>query len=363
MPDTLIIAEAGVNHNGDEQLAHELVDAACDAGADVVKFQIFQAEHLVTANADLADYQKSSVQNNTGKNNATQFEMLKDLELSTASFKRLRNYCKQKDIGFMATAFDTQSLDFLTQELNVEMLKLPSGELTNSPFVYAHGKTGRDVIVSTGMANLAEVRDALFVLKMSQLPDEKNELLNPVAWSTSDKWDEIAFTQQVSLLHCISQYPAPFEQVNLRAMQTLAEEFGLPVGWSDHTKGIHIAVAAVAMGGSIVEKHFTLDNNMEGPDHKASLNADELKNMVQAIRQTERALGNGIKTMQPTEQQVATVVRRSLVAATDIAKGDIFGPQNLTCKRPGTGISPTMFWSYLGKTASQAYCKDQLINE
>ena len=327
---TFIIAEAGVNHNGSFELAKQLVDKAVWAGADCIKFQTFNSKNLVSKNAQKAEYQKK-----TTDSSESQLEMLKKLELSKEEFIELRDYCNQKGIMFLSTPFDLESIDFLAS-IGVKTWKIPSGEITNYPFLRAIGKRKESVIMSTGMCTLDEVRDAIKVLK---------------DFGTTD----------ITLLHCTTEYPAPYDSVNLKAMLTLQKEFGFKVGYSDHTNGIEVPVAAVAMGASVIEKHFTLDKNMEGPDHKASLEPDELKLMVQSIRNVEVALGDGKKQPSDAEKKNIAIARKSIVAACEIKKGEIFTEENLTAKRPGNGISPMNWAEVLGKIAKRDFSEDELI--
>lgn len=325
-----IIAEAGVNHNGDIKLAKRLVEEAKKAGADCVKFQTFRAEALVTADGEKADYQKKQ----TG-GGESQLEMLKKLELTREEFLELREYCGELGIAFLSTAFDMESLEFL-ESLNPFCYKIPSGEITNYPYLAGIGKTGRKVILSTGMSELCEIEAAMRVLMESG-------------------------TEEITLLHCTTEYPAPVEDVNLRAMQTLADRFGVKVGYSDHTEGIEVPVAAAAMGATVIEKHFTLDKNMEGPDHKASLEPEELSRMVKAVRKVELALGSSEKQVTVREKANRRAARKSIVAARDISAGEVFTEENLTVKRPGDGISPMKWPEILGKTAIKSFKKDERI--
>ena len=327
---TFIIAEAGVNHNGSFELAKQLVDKAVWAGVDCIKFQTFNSKNLVSKNAQKAEYQKK-----TTDTSESQFDMLKKLELSKEEFIELRDYCNQKGIMFLSTPFDLESIDFLAS-IGVKTWKIPSGEITNYPFLRAIGKRKESVIMSTGMCTLDEVRDALEVLKM---------------FGTND----------ITLLHCTTEYPAPYDSVNLKAMQTLQKEFGYRVGYSDHTNGIEIPVAAVAMGATIIEKHFTLDKNMEGPDHKASLEPEELRQMVLSIRNVESAIGDGIKQPSEAEKKNIAIARKSIVAACAIKKGEIFTEKNLTTKRPGKGVSPMKWNDVLGKYAVHDFAEDDII--
>jgi N,N'-diacetyllegionaminate synthase len=330
---TLIIAEAGVNHNGSIQLAKKLIDAAKDAGADVVKFQTFKAEAIVTNTAKKAKYQ--SVNTNAAE---SQVEMLKRLELSTGDHASLMDYCKSIDIIFLSTAFDIESLDFLLK-LKLPFFKIPSGEITNLPFLRHIGESGRSIVLSTGMSTLDEIGNALSLL--IKAGTKKNN---------------------ITVLHCNTEYPTPMEDVNLRAMLTIKNSFNVKVGYSDHTLGIEIPIAAVALGATIIEKHFTLDRNMQGPDHRASLEPAELKAMVAAIRNIEKALGDGEKYPSPSELLNLPIVRKSIVAKKALKKGEIFSENNLSVKRPGTGVSPMKWDSYLGKASDKNYEPDDLIS-
>ena len=328
MKRVFIIAEAGVNHNGSLELAKNLVDKAKDANVDCVKFQTTEKpENLVSKFAQKAKYQIE----NTGTNE-TQLQMLKKLCLTFDDFKELKMYCDKKGIMFLSTPFDMESIDFLA-ELGMPIFKIPSGEITNLPYLRKINSYKKDVILSTGMATLDEIQDALNILKDCK----------------------------VTLLHCTTEYPCPYNNVNMKAMLTLKEKFNLPVGYSDHTQGIEIPIMAAAMGAEVIEKHFTLDKNMEGPDHKASLEPDELKQMVQSIRNIEKAFGNGIKEPQEAEKKNIAIARKSIVAKCNIKKGEKFSEQNLTCKRPGNGISPMMWDEVIGKTADRNYQEDELI--
>ena len=329
---TFIIGEAGVNHNGSIDLAKQMIDVALEAGADAVKFQTFKTENLVSKNAPKADYQKIS----TGSSES-QFEMIKKLELNETAHKILFTYCLERSIQFLASPFDLESIDLL-DKLGMKIFKIPSGEITNLPYLRKIGSLKKEIILSTGMADLGEIEDALDVL---------------IETGTARK--------DINILHCNTEYPTPFEDVNLKAIKTIATAFNVKVGYSDHTLGIEVPIAAVALGASIIEKHFTLDKNMEGPDHKASLEPDELKAMVHAIRNIENVLGNGIKKASPSELKNKPVVRKSIVAARDIRKGESFTVENLTVKRPGTGNSPMRWDEILGKYAQKKYIEDELI--
>ena len=356
---TLIIAEAGVNHNGDEKLAFELVDAAHQAGADIVKFQTFKAKNLVTEEAKQADYQVTNTQKQE-----SQLAMLSRLELSYDAHHELVKHCEKLGIEFLSTAFDSESLDFLVNDLGLTRLKLPSGELTNAPLVLEHARTGCDLIVSTGMATLSEIETALGVIAFGYTSDD-SATPSVQAFQEAYASDEgqQALKSKVTILHCTTEYPAPMEEINLKAMDTLGRAFDLPAGYSDHSKGITIPIAAVARGAVLIEKHFTLDNNMEGPDHKASLEPQDLTAMVSAIRQVEKALGSRVKTPTVSEVKNKAVARKSLVAARDINEGEVFSPENMTIKRPGDGMSPYRYWDMLERTASKAYRAGELILE
>lgn len=356
---TLIIAEAGVNHNGDEKLAFKLVDAAHKAGADIVKFQTFKAKNLVTAEAVQADYQVANT-----KKQESQLEMLSRLELSWEAHHKLVSYCNKLGIEFLSTAFDSESLDFLVNELGVKRLKLPSGELTNAPLVLEHARTGCDIIVSTGMATLAEIEAALGVIAFGYTaPEEAVPSIEAFQRAYSSEVGQKALKEKVIVLHCTTEYPAPVEEINLRAMDTLRQAFGLPVGYSDHSEGIMIPVAAVARGAVVIEKHFTLDKNMEGPDHKASLEPVELEAMIAAIHQIEKALGNSIKAPTVSEIKNKSVARKSLVAAKTIIAGESFTSDNLAIKRPGTGMSPYLYWNLINEISENDYLPGELISE
>jgi len=329
---TFIIAEAGVNHNGSVEMAFQLIDVAVAAGADAVKFQTFKAEKVIAANAAKAGYQKDT----TGVDES-QLEMVKKLELDETAHTRLYQHCQHKDIQFLSTPFDLESIDLLNR-LGLEIFKIPSGEITNLPYLRKLGALKKRLILSTGMANLGEIEAALNVLTESGTP-----------------WENI------TVLHCNTEYPTPFEDVNLRAMMTIGHAFGVAVGYSDHTPGIEVAVAAVALGAAVLEKHFTLDRNLPGPDHKASLEPDDLKAMVQAIRNIEKALGNGVKRPSPSEVKNKSIARKSLVATQPIKKGELFSADNITAKRPGVGISPMRWDEVLGQVAQKDYEKDDLI--
>lgn len=332
MAEVFIIAEAGVNHNGSLELAKCLIDAAVDSGADAVKFQTFKAVNVVSRQAPKADYQKQA----TGEEES-QFEMIRKLELDVDAHRELMAYCKAKNILFLSTPFDHDSIDLLA-DLGLEIYKIPSGEITNLPYLRHIGALRKQVILSTGMANIGEIEAALDILTE--------------AGTSRDN---------ITVLHANTEYPTPMQDVNLRAMQTIATAFNVKVGYSDHTLGIEVPIAAVAMGAVMVEKHFTLDKTMEGPDHKASLEPYELKAMVGAIRNIELALGSGIKKASASEAKNIAIARKSLVAKRAITKGEVFSAENLAAKRPGTGISPMRWDDIIGQTAQRDYREDELL--
>jgi N,N'-diacetyllegionaminate synthase len=330
-----IIAEAGVNHNGDLELAKKLIDAASDAGADAVKFQTFKAEKLVSKDAKKAAYQQENMQVKSD----SQYEMLKKLELDTQTHKELIAYCNTKNIMFLSTPFDLESIELLN-DLQLPIFKIPSGEITNLPYLRAIAKLNKKVVLSTGMSSMQEVREAFEVL-LNNGTEKEN----------------------ITILHANTMYPTPMEDVNLHAMQSIQKELDIAVGYSDHTLGIEVPIAAVAMGASIIEKHFTLSRSMEGPDHKASLEPDELKAMVISIRNIEKSLGSYEKKPSPSEMPNMALARKSIVAARKIAKGEVLSEENLTVKRPGEGISPMRWDKIIGKVATKSYDIDEMIEE
>lgn len=355
---TNIIAEAGVNHNGDIKLALQLIDAAVEAGADAVKFQTFCVEKLVSSWAPKAEYQKQNT-----SNTESQFEMLKKLELSFDDHFILKSHCEKNNIAFLSTPFDSVSADFLLNTLKLKTIKISSGEIATAPLLLQIAKVQPSIILSTGMSTLGDIEQALAVIAFGYLQcDEKPSAAAFLRAYFSDTGQE-KLKQNVTLLHCTSDYPADFSGVNLRAMDTLQSAFNLPVGYSDHTVGISIPVAAVARGACVIEKHFTLDRSLPGPDHKASLEPQELKNMVTAIREVECALGNNLKM--PTQKELATkiIARKSLVATQSIKQGETFSEKNICLQRPGSGISPMHYWDYLARVARQDYKVGELINE
>ena len=331
MNKTLIIAEAGVNHNGSIEMAKRLIDAAAVAGVDYVKFQTFKAEKLVTKDAKQAEYQQRNAADDS------QYTMLKKLELSEAQHEELVAYCQQKGVCFLSTAFDLESIEYL-HSLNLGLWKIPSGEITNYPYLKKIAQYSEPVIMSTGMCSMDDVEQALNVLLEHGLTKE-----------------------QITLLHCNTEYPTPMQDVNLKAMLQLRGEFGIKVGYSDHTKGIEVPIAAVALGAEVIEKHFTLDRTLPGPDHKASLEPNELKAMVDAIRNIEQALGDGQKHVSASEERNMAIARKSIVAAKDIKKGEFLTEENLTTKRPGSGISPMRWEEVIGTKAIRDFAEDELI--
>ena len=333
MSKVLIIAEAGVNHNGSIQIAKQLIDKAVEAGVDIIKFQTFKSEKLVSKTARQAEYQ----QRNIGKGDEGQFAMLKKLELSVENHHELIQYCQERNIRFWSTAFDMESIDFL-HSLNMGLWKIPSGEITNYPYIKKIASFHEPIILSTGMCELSDIETALNVLI-----------------------DEGVKKEQITVLHCNTEYPTPYQDVNLKAMLEIGEKFGVKIGYSDHTQGIEVPIAAVALGASVIEKHFTLDKTMEGPDHKASLEPDELKSMVSAIRHIELALGNGHKTISDSERKNIEIARKSIVAACPIKKGEMFSEENLTVKRPGNGISPMRWNEVVGTTAIKDFEEEEII--
>ncbi len=358
-PDTpcFIIAEAGVNHNGSIQMAFSLVDAAADSGADAVKFQTFKSENLVSKQASKADYQKQNT--DSGE---SQLEMLKRLELDEAAHKKIIAHCNRKNIQFLSTPFDSDSLNLLTYTLSLPIVKIPSGEITNLPFLLAMARTGKPIIMSSGMATLSEIEAALEVLAFGYAADpDDSPSLDAFQHAYSSIEGQHALQQKVTLLHCTTDYPAVFDQVNLRAMDTIKSAFQLPVGYSDHTTGIAVPIAAVARGAKVIEKHLTLDRTLPGPDHRASLEPGEFKIMAESIRQIELAMGSPLKAPTKAELKNKPIIRKSLVALSPIKPGDRFTEKNMGTKRPGDGIPPAHFWKYIGKIADKNYAPDQMI--
>ena len=327
-----IIAEAGVNHNGSIELAYKLIDAAIESGANAVKFQTFQTENFVIRDTEKAKYQKQN-----DNSNESQFDMLKKLELSVDDHKNLIDHCNIKGITFLSSPFDIESINLLI-ELNLKIFKIPSGEITNLPYLRRIGSFNKEVILSTGMSNLKEIGEALKILINAGTSKEK-----------------------ITVLHANTMYPTPMKDVNLMAMQTIRDKFDVSVGYSDHTLGIEVDIAAVALGATVIEKHFTLDKKMDGPDHVASLDASELKSMVAAIRNIELALGSKVKDLTDSEKPNIEIARKSIVAKTKIKKSEVFSNENLTTKRPGSGISPMKWDSIIGEVAKRDYNLDDLL--
>jgi len=350
-----IIAEAGVNHNGQRDLAFALVDAAAEAGADAVKFQTFDAAKLASKSAPKAAYQKHSTDAAE-----SQLAMLRKLELPREWHAGLQAHARQKGIEFLSTAFDTDSLAFLV-DLGMPLFKIPSGELTNGPLLWQFARSGKPLVLSTGMATLSEVEQGLAIVAHALSAEAEPASIDDVwrSWSRAD-W-RARLHGHVTLLHCTSQYPTPFAEVNLRGMDTLAQAFGLPVGYSDHTEGILIPVAAVARGAKIIEKHFTLDRSLPGPDHKASLEPPELTQMVRDIRALQVALGDGGKTPQPSEWDTRQAARQQVVAARDIAAGSVLARADLSTARCGSGLPPTALWGLVGLRTGRAYVAGDVI--
>ena len=333
MSKVLIIAEAGVNHNGSMQIAKQMVDKAVEAGVDIIKFQTFKSEKLVSKAAKQAEYQ----QRNIGKGDEGQLTMLKKLELSVENHRELIQYCQERNIRFWSTAFDMESIDFL-HSLNLGLWKIPSGEITNYPYLKKIASFHEPIILSTGMCELSDIEAALNVLI-----------------------DEGIKKEQITVLHCNTEYPTPYNDVNLKAMLEISEKFGVKIGYSDHTQGVEVPIAAVALGATVIEKHFTLDKNMEGPDHKASLEPDELKAMVTAIRHIEQALGTGHKSISESERKNIEIARKSIVAACPIKQGEMLTEENLTVKRPGNGISPMKWNEVIGTIALKDFEEEEMI--
>ena len=332
MKHVIIIAEAGVNHNGNYELAKQLVVKAKEAGVDYVKFQTAKPELVISQFAEMADYQKT----NTGTQES-QLEMCKKIHLTFDDYKPLKAYCEEVGVKFMSTPFDMPSIDLLA-EIGMDYMKVPSGEITNLPYLRKIAKLGMPVILSTGMSRIGEVEDALNILIDGGMKRE-----------------------DIILLHCNTEYPTPYEDVNLKAMLTLRDTFGVRVGYSDHTKGIEVPIAAVAMGAEVIEKHFTLDHNLPGPDHVASLEPDELKSMVIAIRNIEKAIGSGLKVVSNSEEKNIKIARKSIIAARDIKAGEVFTEDNLTVQRPGDGVSPMLWDSVIGTKAIRDFVYDEPI--
>lgn len=354
MKKIYVIAEAGVNHNGSFETAKALIDAAAEAGADAVKFQTFKAEMLVSQAAPKAEYQKALTDVAE-----SQLEMLRKLELSKAAHLMLAGHSRLRGIQFLSTPFDIDSLKFLAKEVKLPLLKIPSGEITNGPMLVKAAETKKPIILSTGMSTLSEIRTALAALAFGYL-GEKVPSLPAFRKAFASKSGQRVLQRKVTLLHCTTEYPAPFAEANLRAMGTM-RAFGLPVGFSDHTAGIAISIAAAALGASVIEKHFTLDRKMPGPDHKASIEPHELHELVNSVREVEAALGSEKKLPTEGELKNLSVVRKSIVAMHEISRGERFTEKNIGCKRIGRGTSPMHYWELLGKKARKNYQTDEMI--
>ena len=354
--NTYIIAEAGVNHNGSLDIAMQLIEEAKKAGADAVKFQTYKTENLVTRDAKKAEYQYK----NTGKSDS-QFEMLNKLELSYLEQIELFHFSNEIGIDFLSTAFDLESLNFLSKEMKLKTLKISSGDLTNGPLLYEFGKTGKNLILSTGMSNIQEIEDALGILAYGLLkkdnPSEKS--FKEVFMSSEGQG---ILKKKVSLLHCTTEYPAPLDEINLRVMETLKDKFDLKIGYSDHSEGILVSILAASHGAELIEKHFTLDKDFEGPDHISSLTPGELAEMVVSIRNLKKIMGNKVKKPTKSELKNISIARKSLVASRDIKKGQVFKKNDITVKRPGTGVSPIKFWDILSKKSKRDYKADEVID-
>ena len=358
MSRVFIIAEAGVNHNGSLKLAKQMIDAAKEAGADAVKFQTFKAGSLVSKGTEKAEYQKHS-----SSANEDQYEMLQRLELSENDHAELLAHCKVAGVEFLSSPFDHASFELLICRFGLKTLKLGSGEITNAPLLLEIARSGCSIILSTGMSTLEEVKTALSVLAFGYLGFSGAINIERFDEAFNSSEGQAYLLEKVKLLHCTTEYPAPYEDINLKAMDTLRDTFGVPVGYSDHTEGFAISYAAVARGACVIEKHFTLDRNLPGPDHKASLEPHELAQMVTGIRQIEISLGDGVKRLMPSEVENRNVVRKSLIAQVEIKKGEAFTESNLCVKRPGDGVQPIHYWQWLGRIAERDYQADEVIVE
>lgn len=356
MRKTYIIAEAGVNHNGDINLAKKLVDIAVSAQADAVKFQTFKTENVISMDAPKAEYQ---IETTGGEE--SQFDMVKKLELSFAQFSELKLYCDDQNIEFLSTPFDIESADFLIDHLKIDTIKIPSGEITNAPLIYHIAQKSPKIILSTGMSTLSEIELALGVIAFGFLAQDEIPSIEAFRAAFISTEGQQLLKEKVTLLHCTTEYPAPIQDVNLLAMNTMSTAFGLRVGYSDHTEGIAIPIAAVALGADVIEKHITYDKLAEGPDHKASLSPEELNHMVRGIRQVELAKGSGVKIPSKSELKNLNIARKSIVALKKIKQGETLTADNITIKRPGNGISPFEYWNVLKKNAQKDYDNDQQI--
>ncbi|MDC0831680.1 N-acetylneuraminate synthase [Geitlerinema sp. CS-897] len=354
---TFIIAEAGVNHNGNLRLAKQLIDVAAKASADAVKFQTFRADRIISHYAPKAEYQTQ-----TTDEAESQLEMVQRLQLNESDHQILIEYCHKRDIQFLSTPFDLESIELLTERFDLPRLKLPSGEITNAPLLLKAAQTQKDIILSTGMSTLGEVEAALGVLAFGYVKPEASPSILGFQEAYCSESGQQALQEKVTLLHCTTEYPAPFTDVNLLAMDTLRVAFGLPVGYSDHTEGIHISLAAVARGAKVIEKHFTLDRNLPGPDHRASLEPEELRKLVRQVREIEQAFGDGVKCPTASEWKNRSVARKSLVATREIRTGETFTDYNVSCKRPGTGVSPFQYWQTLDRVATRNFERDEILD-
>jgi N-acetylneuraminate synthase len=361
MSKVKVIAEAGVNHNGDPDKAFKLVEVALNAGADVIKFQTFKAKNVVTRSAPKAEYQKK-----TTSSQQTHYQMLKDLELKEEVYLDLFSFCKKEGIEFMSTAFDLESLSFLTSSLDLKTLKIASGDITNGPLILAHSLTGSNLILSTGMSTFEDIRLALEVVSFGlKKKDDPNIMPCKESFELAfkDKKVKEELKKKVTLLHCTTEYPAPLQHINLKAMQSMQERFDLDVGYSDHSDGILVSIAAVALGAKVIEKHITLDKSLEGPDHSASLEPCEFSELVSYIRDIESLMGIEEKRVTEAERNNQLIARRSLVAKRKIKTGELFTKKNIAFKRPGDGISPMKFWAILGNKSKRTYDPEDQINE
>ncbi len=351
-----IIAEAGVNHNGSIELAKELIDVAINAGADAVKFQTFNADKVVSVYAPKADYQKK-----TTEASESQLDMVRKLELNIEQHEELVSYCNEKGIEFMSTPFDLDSVDFLANELNVKRIKISSGDITNAPLLLRIAQTGKEIILSTGMSTLGEIEQALGVIAFGLFDIKVSPSIEEFQKAYYSVEGRKLLKEKVILLHCTTEYPAPLDEVNLKVMDTMKLAFDLTTGYSDHTDGIIVPIAAVARGAEVIEKHFTLDKTMPGPDHKASLEPNELKEMIISIRQVEEALGSAVKVPTDSEYKNLHIARKSLVAKKDIVEGEFLSETNITFKRPGNGISPYYYWEVVGERAKRDFKQDEVL--
>lgn len=351
-----IVAEAGVNHNGQFDLAQEMIHQAADTGADAIKFQTFIAEEVISRHAPKAPYQEQST-----LPGESQLEMVRGLQFDEKQHQGLLCICQSRGIGFISSPFDLASVEMLTSRLKLPLIKIASGEITNFPLLLKTARASSKILLSTGMSSLGDIESALSVLAFGYCVGDCRPSLSAFRESYSSPAGQWALKQKVTLLHCTSEYPAPFEDINLQAMDTLRQAFSLKVGYSDHSQGIVVPIAAAARGAAVIEKHFTLDRDLPGPDHKASLEPDELKAMVKAIRQVETALGSPTKFTTRSELKNLPLVRKSLVARKDIRRGEVFTEDNLGIKRPGSGISPIHYWDHLGRTSERGYQTDEEI--